>query len=247
MVICSDDLNLAAVRTLVRIKPRSSDQLTSTLDIEHAETSKPTILLRQCEEDCLAFDCDAVCGEGASQAQIFATVEPMLKNWLEGRNCCVFAMGATGTGKTYTMQGTETEPGVIPRAAQLLFQALQQSRSTCNVTFSMLEIYNEKISDLLITNDNNCSNLPLREDSAGAITVQGLSEVEIALHEQTQPAPPYGGDVDRTCNSNSNSNGGYEKFLSLYNSAASRRQQSGTNMNKHSSRSHCVCTLKVSE
>lgn len=42
-----------------------------------------------------------------------------------GFTTTVFAYGSTGSGKTHTISGTDEEPGVLPRAVNLLFQRLQ--------------------------------------------------------------------------------------------------------------------------
>ena len=65
------------------------------------------------------------------------------------------------SGKTHTMLGTEEDPGMIPRVIHTLFQNLATTataESTTNaadsdthrVTFSYLEIYNEKVCQAVI-------------------------------------------------------------------------------------------------
>ena len=46
-----------------------------------------------------------------------------------GYNCCVFAYGCTGSGKTYTMSGGERDEeltGIIPRAIRAIFQEIDE-------------------------------------------------------------------------------------------------------------------------
>ena len=73
--------------------------------------------------------------------------------------------GATGTGKTYTMEGLgeirgswENDPntGIIPRALSDLFDGLRMSNDTTeySVRVSFLEMYNEEIYDLLSPGDD---------------------------------------------------------------------------------------------
>lgn len=67
----------------------------------------------------------------------------------------VFAYGVTSSGKTHTMQGTKTEPGIIPRAVQALFE--RQSglkRYKCSLAISYMEIYKDEVYDLLVARDN---------------------------------------------------------------------------------------------
>lgn len=61
--------------------------------------------------------------------------------------------GQTGSGKTYTMEGRSADPGVAPRAIAEVFKIIIDISSewSYSVTFSMLEIYNESIFDLLVS------------------------------------------------------------------------------------------------
>lgn len=64
----------------------------------------------------------------------------------------VFCYGATGAGKTYTMLGTPTNPGIMGLTIQDLFDRIDEIGDKgykFNVTVSYLEVYNEMIRDLL--------------------------------------------------------------------------------------------------
>jgi hypothetical protein len=77
---------------------------------------------------------------------------PVVDAVLSGRNSCVFAYGQTGSGKTHTMLGTTSDPGLIPRVIELLFDnngTPLPAYIERHVTASFLEIYNEKVKDLL--------------------------------------------------------------------------------------------------
>ena len=76
---------------------------------------------------------------------------------LDGYNVCIFAYGQTGTGKTFTMEGNPENRGVNYRTLDELFR-LSQERSGAiryELFVSMLEVYNEKIRDLLVDNSNH--------------------------------------------------------------------------------------------
>ncbi|KAL2639712.1 hypothetical protein AAZV13_06G185100 [Glycine max] len=63
---------------------------------------------------------------------------------------CVFAYGQTGTGKTFTMDGTNEEPRIVPRALEEFFrQASLDNSSSFTFTMSMLEVYMGNLRDLL--------------------------------------------------------------------------------------------------
>ncbi|KAJ8979399.1 hypothetical protein NQ317_015828 [Molorchus minor] len=88
-------------------------------------------------------------------------------------NATVFAYGPTGAGKTHTMVGDRSQPGIMIRALNDLFETVKNNEEEYSVTMSYLEIYNEQIRDLL---NPSSGYLELREDSRGRnIQVAGLS------------------------------------------------------------------------
>lgn len=87
---------------------------------------------------------------------------------MDGYNAVVFAYGQTASGKTFTLTGTEAEPGIIPRAMKDVFAYI---RRTPNREYllrcSYLEIYNEAIFDLLA---------PPASRGANTVQIQGIGE-----------------------------------------------------------------------
>lgn len=73
----------------------------------------------------------------ANQAQVYSCIgEKALISSLEGYNACIFAYGQTGSGKSYTMMGSEEEPGLVPRLCTQLFARIA-SRSSRTVTYTV--------------------------------------------------------------------------------------------------------------
>eukprot|EP00899_Mesostigma_viride_P014262 jgi/Mesvir1/22837/Mv20097-RA.1 len=99
------------------------------------------------------FEFDRVYPPEASQATIFEDVQPLVQSVMDGYNACVFAYGQTGSGKTYTMLGSGQGDGkgICYRAVDELFRVWEAMPVPEDVAFSvsMLEIYNETITDLL--------------------------------------------------------------------------------------------------
>ncbi len=109
------------------------------------------------------FTYDRAYDSGTTQEQLFSeSVAPVVDEVLRGFSCTVFCYGQTGTGKTYTMEGPKrgdggvetegAEAGIIPRAIKRIFAALpSRGEEGCDwvVKVSFLEIYNEKLDDLL--------------------------------------------------------------------------------------------------
>lgn len=52
-------------------------------------------------------------------------VKPRMLEFIEAKNCTFLTYGCTGSGKTYTLVGTDSEPGIIPRSLFYLFRSLQ--------------------------------------------------------------------------------------------------------------------------
>ena len=99
----------------------------------------------------------------------------MVPGLLEGLNATIFAYGATGCGKTYTMLGTKENPGILGQSVtdlMNLFDSEKYFRAT--LRFSYLEVYNEVIRDLLVAEDKP---IDIREDPDKGIVVNGISEV----------------------------------------------------------------------
>ena len=127
------------------------------------------------------FHFDRVFRDQEDQESVYETVgRPVVSDVLAGFNGTIFAYGQTGSGKTYTMMGTniedEAEKGVIPRAATHIFEAVENSHSGVEwaVKCSILEIYNEKVQDLLSVENGN---LAIKESGVAGIYVENLSAV----------------------------------------------------------------------
>ncbi|KAM6464922.1 kinesin-like protein KIF13B isoform 2-T2 [Liasis olivaceus] len=152
----------------------------------------------------------------AGQDVVFKCLgENILQNAFEGYNACIFAYGQTGSGKSYTMMGTADEPGLIPRLCSSLFERAQQEESeeqSFKVEVSYMEIYNEKVRDLLDPKGSRQS-LKVREHSVYGPYVDGLSKLAVAS---------------------------YKDIESLMSEGNKSRTVAATNMNEESSRSHAV-------
>lgn len=141
----------------------------------------------------------------------------------EGFHGCVFAYGQTGSGKSHTIFGNLHDPeqqGMMPRICESLFTELRQGTSQFSVKFSYLEIYNEKIRDLLRPPKEGETPPPLevRQHPKVGVFVEGLT------HNVTR-------DLD--------------DILRLLDFGNKIRTVAATSFNAVSSRSHAVVTLHV--
>lgn len=123
------------------------------------------------------FVFDRLFDQDSSQQEVYqSTTSSLLDSVLDGFNGTVFAYGATGCGKTYTVSGSPEQPGIIFQAMEELFQKIDELKDTkvIEISLSYLEIYNETIRDLLKP-ETPSKKLVIREDSEKKIAVANLS------------------------------------------------------------------------
>jgi kinesin family protein 5 len=158
------------------------------------------------------------------QADVFDySIRSTVDDILNGYNGTVFAYGQTGAGKSYTMMGSDIDDeagrGVIPRIIQQVFASIMASPSNIEYTVrvSYMEIYMERIRDLLMPQNDN---LPVHEEKNRGVYVKGLLEVYVASDDEVYEVLRRGGTA---------------------------RAVSATNMNAESSRSHSIFVVTVSQ
>lgn len=78
----------------------------------------------------------------------------------------------------------QDEIGLIPRICEALFQSIDQGRkegATYRIEANYLEIYNEKVRDLLVTHNKK---LKIREDKVIGPFVENLSKHEVNTYTE---------------------------------------------------------------
>ncbi|TRY91768.1 hypothetical protein DNTS_023733 [Danionella cerebrum] len=160
----------------------------------------------------------------ASQEEVFQDLGVcVLSGASEGYNVCLFAYGQTGSGKTYTMMGTPDSFGLTPRICQGLFRSGVESADgqSCRVEISFLEIYNERVRDLLRgTEQKKPTTLRVREHPEKGPYVQGLSQ-----HVVTD----------------------YKQAAELLEEGIANRITAATHVHDASSRSHAIFTIQYTQ
>lgn len=106
------------------------------------------------------------------------SVLPLARKLDAGDSCVLFAYGITNAGKTHTIQGSNAEPGILPRLVSYLLND-SEGRHVSELRLSMLEIYQEQIFDLLSKKKDK---LNIR-DANGRVEVPKLSTHHIATPE----------------------------------------------------------------
>ncbi|KAJ4308844.1 Kinesin-like protein kip2 [Fusarium piperis] len=136
----------------------------------------------------------------------------LVRRVMEGYHGTVFAYGMTGTGKTFSMQGTASSPGVIPLAITDIFSYIRETPSReFLLRVSYLEIYNEKIHDLLsmptaggIGGGTQQDEIKLREDSKRGVYATPLKEEIVQSPTQLLRVIARGDQARRTASTQFN-------------------------------------------
>ncbi|KAM6254628.1 stAR-related lipid transfer protein 9 isoform 2-T2 [Spheniscus humboldti] len=161
----------------------------------------------------------------ASQEMVFQDLgTSVLSGAFRGYNICLFAYGQTGSGKTYTMMGTPASIGLTPRICEGLFSRqddYSDQAASCRVKVSFLEIYNERVRDLLKQSDRKKPyTLRVREHPETGPYVQGLTQ-----HLVTD----------------------YKQVVELLEEGIAKRITAATHIHNASSRSHAIFTIHYTQ
>ncbi|XP_009280813.1 PREDICTED: kinesin-like protein KIF16B isoform X1 [Aptenodytes forsteri] len=171
------------------------------------------------------FSADSKSPSFVCQEMVFKNLgTDVLKSAFEGYNACVFAYGQTGSGKSYTMMGNAGDAGLIPRICEGLFSKISEKTKWNEVSFrtevSYLEIYNERVRDLLRRKSSKTNNLRIREHPKEGPYVEDLSKHLVQNYTDVEELMDAG-NINRTT--------------------------AATGMNDVSSRSHAIFTINFTQ
>ncbi|KAL3464568.1 kinesin-domain-containing protein [Aspergillus heterothallicus] len=211
------------IKVVARFRPQNKVELASggqpIVDFENEQTCSINS-----KEASGAFTFDRVFPMDSKQTDIFNfSIAPTVDDILNGYNGTVFAYGQTGAGKSFTMMGSDIDDevgkGIIPRIVEQIFASILTSPSNIEYTVrvSYMEIYMERIRDLLVPHNDN---LPVHEEKSRGVYVKGLLEVYVSSVQEVYEVMRRGGAA---------------------------RAVAATNMNQESSRSHSIFVITVTQ
>ena len=215
--------NAGNVNVICRFRPMNELEKTNGNEEVCVFTSPTTLQFHSTRENNnYRFEFDRIFPPSSTQEDIYNFgVKGIIDSVLDGYNGTVLAYGQTSSGKTYTMQGemnNNSTQGIIPRMIEHVFDFIHsQEGSEFMIKVSMIEIYLEKIRDLL---DLSRVNLQVRENFSKGIYVDGCSERYVGCPEDVYAALKIG---------------------------SNNRAQAATLMNEHSSRSHSIFILTINQ
>nr|CAD2182171.1 unnamed protein product [Meloidogyne enterolobii] len=222
---------MSSVKVAVRVRPFNSReiQLLSKCVIDMSD--KKTYITSNSNQtynfefdySYSSFDRKAV--NYACQDKVYRDIgAEMLDHAFDGYNVCIFAYGQTGSGKSYTMMGKVNdleEMGMIPRLCREIFGRISENRENQQLKYtvevSYMEIYCEKVKDLLCPKNEN---LKVREHPILGPYVDNLEKMAVCS---------------------------YEDIFELMDAGNKARTVAATNMNSTSSRSHAIFTIVLTQ
>ncbi|KAF7689663.1 centromere-associated protein E isoform X1 [Silurus meridionalis] len=178
----------SAVKVCVRVRP--------LITREEGENAEPVQLYWKADQQAIhqvdddgnmtkSFSFDRVFSAEESTNQLYQGIaKPLVVSTVEGYNGTIFAYGQTSSGKTFTMMGSEHNPGVIPLAMADVFHTIKNCpKKEFLLRVSYMEIYNETVTDLLCDSWKR-KPLEIREGNYKNVYVADLTEELVTTPEQ---------------------------------------------------------------
>ncbi|TGZ59996.1 hypothetical protein CRM22_008782 [Opisthorchis felineus] len=208
------------IRVFCRIRPAVLTEVTRKNPIVLYTPDKHTALVKV-SKGLKVFQFDRVFGSNATQEDLFEETTNLVQSVIDGYNVCIFAYGETGSGKTYTLAGDRQHPGLVFHCVDYLFELLDdplfRTKSYSDVSVSIMEMYDEKILDLLVDYGAH-EDLPIKPDNNGVMYVEGVVQKQTACAAEL-----------------------YE----LYQRAWHNRRMAETRLEHNSTRSHFILSIMV--
>ncbi|KAN0009274.1 hypothetical protein ACTFIU_006553 [Dictyostelium citrinum] len=217
---------MSSIRVVCRFRPQNKLELAQGGNSIVSISSENDSVTVNGSESNHSFSFDYIFPSNTTQRDVYDhAAKPVIEDIMAGYNGTLFVYGQTGSGKTFSMTGIN-EPGgdpelrgIVPRMIETVFEFI--SNADENIEFivkaSYIEIYMERIRDLL---DTRKDNLKVREEKGKGVWVEGTSEVYIYREED---------------------------ILEVINTGISNRAIAETRMNAESSRSHSIFILTIQQ
>ncbi|XP_010543305.1 PREDICTED: kinesin-like protein KIN-10B isoform X1 [Tarenaya hassleriana] len=182
-----DSSSISQVRVIVRVRPFLPREIcekdgdarpcVSVLDGNPRDASEVAVHLR--DPDTSRNECyqlDAFFGqEDDNVKQIYdSEVKPLIPGTFQGFNATVLAYGATGSGKTFTMQGTDELPGLMPLTMSTVLSMCEKMGAKAEISY--YEVYLDRCWDLL---EVKAKEIAIWDDKDGQVHLKGLSRVPV--------------------------------------------------------------------
>lgn len=233
------------IRVGVRVRPPPDSQSSPSSSIpglEIASSPSSSTVIINASGLKHEFTFDTIFQPYNSQTDVFEVAAvPIVKAATEGYNGCIFAFGQTGSGKTHTMTGPpghdsmsmSDQRGFLARTIQLIFQQMKLTENL-SLRVSVLEIYNEQLTDLLreSSSTEHITGTSSFATASTSTSTNKLNIVETATGIQVPSlfiVPVVSEDA----------------AYSVFYEALSNRVMAEHNLNRRSSRSHVIYSFYI--
>ena len=211
------------IKVISRFRPMNELEKSNGNEEVAEFTSETSLTFNSIRENHrIRFNFDRIFPPNSTQEELYNFgVKEIIDGVLDGYNGTVLAYGQTSSGKTYTMEGLiddESKMGVIPRMINHVFNFIRNNNDIeFIIKASMVELYQEKIRDLI---DTKRVNLNIRETPSRVIYIENLSEYYVYCEND---------------------------ILNILKIGRENRAQASTKMNEHSSRSHSIFMITINQ
>ena len=279
------------IQVIIRVRPKIQEDHTldyqqcvyvdseeTTTTHNHRIQTKPLIRLKRnyYDDRCFRSFQNILPSTSTQQETYDTTSKKSIQAVMNGINSTILCYGQTGSGKTYTMFGTKTNPGLVPRSIQQLFQEIKDKNATnenknkingkeeenekWTISISLLEIYLDKMKDLLIQDDDGTTTATTASKESYESYTSKLQRARRGntKNNTTQQPPPHRLPlkIRRSVNQNKQPIIQIENLkkqrirtskeaMNVLTNALKFRQTNSTNQNKSSSRSHTMLTFTI--
>lgn len=157
---------LYRIRPLLEKGAKSSIHVTQqVIQVQHRNRNK-------------IFQCEQILQPSQSQEQLFELLKPTIISCLYGTNVCIFLYGETGSGKTYTAEGSVDFKGILSLSVDELMKIITTENKALGLNCSVAELRNEIFRDILNTNSKT-NYLETKQSSDGGIMLANWTNVPI--------------------------------------------------------------------
>ena len=165
------------LRLFCRLKPRTGSEAKLPPLVESSPFS--------ISKDQKKYDFHRVFPEKSTQEDVFNEVRRLLELSLHGRNLCFLAYGQSGSGKTYTLHGTESEGGLAPSIVSYLFDVMEGRGESegMSIAMGMVGIYLDNVVDLFGIVPLG-TKIEIREDKHSGVYLENCPLITFSSREQ---------------------------------------------------------------
>ncbi|KAF0480366.1 kinesin-domain-containing protein [Gigaspora margarita] len=184
------DHNSGLIKAYLRIRPINSEDVIKPYIQIINDTEvvmippKDSHAFKACNKGPEKYMFTKVFNERTSQKRFFLeTTLPLVKGVLNGTNGLVFAYGVTNSGKTYSIQGTRNEEGILPRTLDTIFNSIKNLESEAQikpVRYNEVENYNGNETSVppIIISKSHMENPFVLSDSNSSSNKNNSAEIE---------------------------------------------------------------------